>query len=266
MTSAETRSPSLLAGALLALLLPVGCRPSVHREAVPTQPASLPAAAPASASAPIAHDPAHPPIDCPLRKLGVDPRGLRPIDDVEKYIAYLERPDRALWQRPDQVVAALGLAGTETVADVGAGSGYFTFRFSRALPRGKVVALDVEPEMIRHIHHKAMTEGFANVTATLSKADDPGIPPGTDLVFVCDVLHHVQDRAGWLVKLGKEMRPGAKLVLIEFKEGKLPQGPPEHGKIPRAELVRLVTAAGLVLDGEKPGLLPYQHLLTFRRP
>ena len=213
----------------------------------------------------MAHDPAHPPIDCPLRKLGVDPRGLRPFDDVEKYIAYLERPDRAVWQRPDQVVAALGLAGTETVADVGAGSGYFTFRFSRALPRGKVVALDVEPEMIRHIHHKAMTEGFANVTAVLSKPEDPGIPPGTDIVFVCDVLHHVQDRAGWLAKLGREMRRGAKLVLIEFKEGKLPEGPPEHGKIPRVELLKLAAGAGLTLQAEQRDLLPYQLFLVFQR-
>jgi SAM-dependent methyltransferase len=240
------------------------CRPSVPSAAAPAS-APAPATPAAAVAARPAHDPAHPPIDCPLRKLGVDPRGLRPFDDVEKYIAYLERPDRAKWQRPDEVVKALGLAGTETVADVGAGSGYFTFRLSRALPRGKVVALDVEPEMIRHVYHKAMTEGFANVTATLSKPDDPGVPPGTDVVFVCDVLHHVKDRAGWLVKLGKEMRSGAKLVLIEFKEGKLPEGPPEHGKIPRAELAKLAAGAGLKLEAERTDLLPYQVFLVFAR-
>jgi hypothetical protein len=119
--------------------------------------------------------------------------------------------------------------------------------------------------MIRHIHHKAMSEGFANVTATLSTPDDPGIPPGTDLVLVCDVLHHVKDRAGWLVKLGKEMHPGAKLVLIEFKEGKLPEGPPEHGKIPRAELLKLAAGAGLTLEAEPRDLLPYQLFLVFKR-
>ena len=90
-----------------------------------------------------------PGIDCPLRRAGVDPSQLRPFAEVEKYIAFLDRPDRAAWQRPDEVVAALGLHGDETVLDLGAGSGYFSFRLARAVPRGKVVATDLEPEMIR---------------------------------------------------------------------------------------------------------------------
>ncbi len=84
-----------------------------------------------------AHDPAHPPIDCPLQKLGVDPLHLRPFDDVEKYIAFLEKPERAVWQKPDDVVAALGLEGSETLIDVGAGSGYFTFRSQRLYPAAR---------------------------------------------------------------------------------------------------------------------------------
>ena len=107
-----------------------------------------------------AHDSAHPPIDCPLHKLGIDPMHLRPFDDVEKYIAFLEKPERAIWQKPDDVVAALGLKGSETLIDVGAGSGYFTFRFAKALPHGKVIAADTEAEMIRHIHHKVMSDGI----------------------------------------------------------------------------------------------------------
>jgi len=71
-----------------------------------------------------AHDPSHPPIDCPLRKQGVDPAHLRPFEDTAQYIAFLERPDRATWQKPDAVVAALGLTGKETIVDIGAGSGY----------------------------------------------------------------------------------------------------------------------------------------------
>ena len=81
-----------------------------------------------------------PGIDCPLRKAGVDPSGLRPFAEVEKYIAFLDRPDPAAWQKPDGVVTALGLQGNETVFDLGAGSGYFSFKLARAVPRGKVVA------------------------------------------------------------------------------------------------------------------------------
>ncbi len=213
-----------------------------------------------------AHDPAHPPIDCPLHKLGVDPMHLRPFDDVEKYIAFLEKPERAIWQKPDDVVAALGLKGSETLIDVGAGSGYFTFRFAKALPHGKVIAVDTEAEMIRHIHHKVMGEGITNIQAVLIKPDDPQVTKDADWVFICDVLHHIPDRPVWLGRIASAMKSGSKLVLIEFKEGKLPEGPPESAKIPRAQLVSLANQAGLRLDGEKLNILPYQVFLVFNKP
>jgi SAM-dependent methyltransferase len=205
-------------------------------------------------------------IDCPIAKAGIDPGDLRPFKDVEKYVASLERPDRAKWQKPDAVVAAVGLAGDETLVGVGAGSGYFTFRFARALPRGKVVAVDIQPEMVRHIHHKAMSDKVPNVEAVLGKPDDPGIPDGADVVFVCDVLHHVPGPAAWLGKLSSQIKSGARVVLIEFKPGKLPQGPPEKLKIPRAKLLAMASEAGLALDSEKPKLLPYQTFTVFRKP
>lgn len=211
-------------------------------------------------------DPAHPPIDCPLRKQGIDPTKLRPFADTEKYIAFLDRPERAKWQKPAAVVAALGLTGAETVVDLGAGSGYFSFPIARALPMGRVVAIDIDPEMIRHIYHEAMTEGVRNIEPIVGKPDDPGLPPGADLVFVCDVLHHVHGRAAWLAKLASEMKRGARLVVIEFKEGKLPEGPPAAVKLSRAQIIGLVTNAGLVLSSEKPHLLPYQTFLVFKKP
>jgi SAM-dependent methyltransferase len=211
--------------------------------------------------------PAEPaPIECPLAKQGKMPDHLRPFEDVEKYIAFLERPERDSWQHPDLVVSALGLDGKETVADLGAGSGYFSFRFAAALPEGKVVSSDVEPEMVRHMHHKAMTAGMRNLQVVLGKADEPGLPPGTDLVFMCDVLHHVPDRNAWLGKLVAQMPSGARLALIEFREGKLPEGPPEHMKIPRGELIDSLTRAGLRLETEMSKLLPYQYFLVFRKP
>jgi predicted methyltransferase len=207
-----------------------------------------------------------PPIDCPLHKLGIDPTHLRPFASVEKYIAFLERPDRVRWQKPDQLVAALGLDGGETVFDLGAGSGYFAFRFAKALPRGRVIAGDTEAEMIRHIHHKAMSDGVGNLEVSLLKPEDPQVPAATDLVFVCDVLHHVADRARWLGRLFDEMKPGARLAIVEFKPGKLPQGPPESAKLSRAQIVAAAQTAGFTLADARTDLLPYQILLTFRKP
>ena len=223
-------------------------------------------AQPKHAIAPDGEQPAQPPIDCPLAKHGIHPGDLHPFKDAEKYIAYLERPDRAKWQKPEAIVAALGLAGNETVVDVGAGSGYFSFRLARALPRGTVIATDIQPEMVRHIHHKAMSEKIQNLRAVLGEVDEPGIPPEADLVFVCDVLHHVPNQPVWLGKVAHAMKSGARLALVEFKEGKLPQGPPEHLKLSRAKQLELAKNAGLVLDQEKPKLLPYQTFLVFRKP
>jgi 2-polyprenyl-3-methyl-5-hydroxy-6-metoxy-1,4-benzoquinol methylase len=206
------------------------------------------------------------PIDCPLHERGVDPTGIRPFAETEKYIEFLERPDRARWQKPDEVVAALHLDGTETVADVGAGSGYFTFRFARALPKGKVIAIDNDPEMVRHVHHKVLSDGITNVQAVLADSKDPAVSPAADVVFVCDVIHHVDGRDAWLRKMFSEMKPGGKLVVIEFKEGKLPEGPPEAVKIPKAKLTAMLREVGYVLKSDEPKLLPYQTFLVFEKP
>ncbi len=250
-----TKTPTLqLSLAALLLALPLSARPAD---------AASHAASGAHAAA---HDPANPPIDCPLAGHGASPSSMRPFAETEKYIEFLERPDRAVWQKPDEVVRALSLRGTETLEDVGAGSGYFTFRFAKALPSGRVIATDVDPEMVRHIHHKVLTEGIANVAVVLANADDPGISSTADLVFISDVIHHVANRETWLRKGYAEMRPGARLVVVEFKEGKLPQGPPESVKIPKAKLVAMLQAVGFKLVSDRPDLLPYQTFLTFEKP
>jgi SAM-dependent methyltransferase len=207
-----------------------------------------------------------PPIECPLRKAGIDPTKLQPFEEVEKYIQFLERPDRVKWQKPDEVVKALALKGTETVVDLGAGSGYFTFRLSNALPKGKVIAIDAQPEMVRHVHRKVVSEKIANVRAQVATSDDPKLPIDADLVFVCDVLLHVKQKPEWLKAVHAQMRVGARLVLIDFREGKLPEGPPEKMKVPKADVVRMCKEAGFALKDDKKDLLPYQQFLIFERP
>lgn len=256
---------TLAACGVIAVASMISCKESPKPvQQAPTAAASEVGAAPAM-SGPHAHDPAHPPIDCPLREAGVDHHGHRPFDDVKKYAAFLESPERAAWQKPDALVSFVGLKGDEVVADVGAGTGYFAFRFAKALPRGKVIASDIEPEMVRHIHHKAMTEGVSNVQAVLGAPDDPRIPSTVGIVFVCDVLHHVQDQLGWLKKIHQEVGAGARLIVVEFREGDLPQGPPKSMKIPSEQVTALAIQAGFKKLTEDTKLLPYQYVLTFEK-
>ena len=205
------------------------------------------------------------PVDCPLKKQGVNAHDMKPFEDVKKYIDFLERKDRDEWQKPGKVISAINLKGNEVLADIGAGSGYFTFRLLTMLPRGKVIAIDAEPGMVRHIHHKVKTAGIRNIEVLLASYDDPHAPKAADIVFVCDVLHHVKKRDEWVSKLYKEMKPSSKLVLIEFKEGSIPEGPPASLKISSKEMLSLLTNAGFTLIKHDMQLLPYQNYFEFLR-
>ncbi len=206
-----------------------------------------------------------PNIDCPLRKAGINPHQLKPFDEVEKYIAFLERPDRIQWQRPDEVVKALNLKAGDVIADIGAGSGYFSFRFVDKLTTGKVIALDTEPEMIRHIHHKSVSLGLNNLEAKIISKEKPEVGEPVDVVFICDVLHHVENRVEWLKQVSATMKSNSRLILIEFAEGELPEGPPASLKIPKAQLLKVTEQAGLKLTTDHSELLPYQVMLEFKK-
>jgi len=247
---------------VVVLVLVSGCKPQNRAPEHSASSSSAQIQAPSNAPS---HDPSHPPIDCPLRKAGINPHGLKPFEDTEKYIAFLERADREVWQKPDAIIASLKLTGNETVVDVGAGSGYFTFRFAKALPIGHVIATDIEPEMIRHIHHRALSEHTQNVEVVLGDPADPKIPSGASLLFVCDVLHHVKDRTAWLSKLYEETPAGARLAIVEFKEGELPQGPPAAMKLPRQQVIDAVKQAGFAYQNDNSIELPYQYLLRFEK-
>ena len=207
-----------------------------------------------------------PPIECPLRKAGVDKSKLKPFEEVEDYIKFLQRADRAEWQKPEAVVRELGLKGTEAVVDLGAGPGYFTVHLAKAVPNGLVTAIDIEPEMVRHIHRKVITGEWPNVRAQVGKPEDPGLPADADWVFVCDVLLHVPQKLEWLKVISSEMKSGARLVLIDFREGKLPEGPPEWKKIPKQAVIDLCKQAGFRLQRDASDVLPYQNFLIFVKP
>jgi len=228
----------------------------------------------ASANVPLA------PVDCPFHGAHAGHGGMhdagggphahhgdkhRPFGDTQKYIEHLERADRATWQKPDELVARLALRPDDIVADVGAGSGYFAFRMAKLVPRGRVVALDLDPEMVRHLHQRAATQGIANVVAAQSAAEDPKVPSEATVVFIADVLHHVEQRPAWLSRLHEQMKPKSRLFIVEFKEGDLPQGPPASMKLSRKQVEGELAGAGFALVRVDTELLPYQLLFEFVR-
>lgn len=183
--------------------------------------------------------------------------------DSKAYIAMLEDPKRDAYQKPHEVITALDLKPGEVIADIGAGSGYFSFRFAHHVGPGRVYAVDISPDMILHMNRRIRDMGITNLTTVLAPPDDPLLADGSlDRVFICDVWHHIENQGQYLTKLKKMLKPGGQLVMIDFQKRELPVGPPLEMKIAREDLVRQLEQAGFQLSKEHT-FLPYQYFLVF---
>jgi arsenite methyltransferase len=152
----------------------------------------------------------------------------------------------------------------QIVVDIGAGTGYFTRRFARSVgPSGKAIGLDIEPGMIDYMHADASKLKLSNYQARLVKPNDPELAPhSADVIFFCDVLHHVDDRVSYLTKLRPALKSGGRVAVVDFKKT-APIGPPATMRIPRNEMIAQFKAAGYRLV-EEHDFLPYQYFLEFQ--
>jgi ubiquinone/menaquinone biosynthesis C-methylase UbiE len=184
--------------------------------------------------------------------------------DAAAYIAALEDPKRDAYQKPREVMEALAIKQGEHVADIGAGSGYFTMRLAHHVgPTGRVYAVDVMPEMIGHIDSRVRDAGIQNVSTILAKPDDPLLPQPVDRFLIVDVWHHVENQAGYLARLKKLLKPGGQVVMIDYHKRELPVGPPMAMKIAREDLLKQMQTHGFQLAAEHT-FLPYQYFLVFK--
>ncbi len=186
-------------------------------------------------------------------------------EDLAAYLAKLEGPDRAAWQRPDEVVAALGLREGGVACDAGAGPGYFALRLARAVgPTGRVHAVDVEPRMIALLRERASAAGLSNVHPILAAEGEPPLPPEPcDAILVVNAFHHFPDGPATLRALAGRLAPGGRLVNVDFHAGELPVGPPPDHKVSREAFLAAAGAAELELV-EEQRFLPYQYFLALR--
>jgi ubiquinone/menaquinone biosynthesis C-methylase UbiE len=184
--------------------------------------------------------------------------------DPQAMVAALEDPGRDEYQKPEEVVAALALRTGEVVADIGSGTGYFAIRFAQAVGEsGTVYAVDVSPDMVRHLNRRLRDQGVTNVVTILADPDDPLLRDASvDRFVIVDTWHHIEDKAGYMEKMRRMLRPGGQVVHIDFREGDLPVGPPPGHKISREDVVAQMEGAGYRLIAEHD-FLPYQYFLVF---
>jgi ubiquinone/menaquinone biosynthesis C-methylase UbiE len=187
-----------------------------------------------------------------------------PPQKIDDYIRALDDPARAAWQQPDQVVAMLDLKADDEVADIGAGSGYFTLRLAKEVgPTGKVYAVDTEQKMLDLIERRAEQEKVENIQTVLAAPDDPHLGSASvDLIFICNTLHHIEKRPSYYKLLLRALRPGGQLVIVDFHKRDLPVGPPVEMKIDKRACIKEIEAAGFRLAKDYD-LLKYQYFLVF---
>jgi ubiquinone/menaquinone biosynthesis C-methylase UbiE len=180
------------------------------------------------------------------------------------YMASLDDPRRDAYQKPDEVMKALALRPGEVVADIGAGTGYFALRFAQAVgDTGRVYAVDISPDMVKHLNRRLRDAKVSNVFTVLAEPDDPLLPDASvDRFVIVDTWHHIEAQAKYVGLMKKMLKPGGQVVHIDYQKRELPVGPPLDHKIAREDVVKQMEAAGFKLTGEHT-FLPYQYFLVF---
>lgn len=203
----------------------------------------------AGAAAPIAQAPAQPPH--------MDHR----FDDPERYARSFDDPARDQWQLPDRVIGALGLLPGQAVADIGAGTGYFTVRLARASAKPKVFAVDIEPSMVAYVRQRAAKEGLSNVVAVQATDRGPNLPEPVDVVLIVDTYHHIPDRVKYFAALTRAIKPGGRLAIVDFRKD-APEGPPPQFRFTPDEISGELALAGFALR-QQHDFLPRQIFLIY---
>jgi ubiquinone/menaquinone biosynthesis C-methylase UbiE len=178
---------------------------------------------------------------------------------------WLERPEREDEEAPSKAIALLDVKPGMAVADIGAGSGYYSSRIARIVgPAGRVYATDIQPAMIDILERRIKSEGLTNVTTVLGAMDDPRLPPNSiDLAIMVDVYHELQQPQIFLQRLKAAFKPGGRLVLLEYRkeDPKIPIL--EAHKMSVAEVDQEMQAEGYAIDKVIEGL-PWQHLIVIK--
>ncbi|MGA8051396.1 MAG: class I SAM-dependent methyltransferase, partial [Burkholderiales bacterium] len=182
--------------------------------------------------------------------------------DAEHWAAQLDDPARDAWQKPDEVIRALAPAPDAVIADIGSGTGYFSVRLARAVPHGRVIGVDIEPDMVHYLGQRAQRDGLKNLSAQLGAADDPRLPEKADLVLLVDTYHHIAAREDYFRRLRGSLKPGARLAVIDFRPDS-PYGPPPSGRVPLAQVKRELARAGYETV-EELDFLPNQYFVVLR--
>jgi predicted methyltransferase len=193
--------------------------------------------------------------------LAQHPRLFRPED-----LSELEGPDRDEWQQAGKIMDVLGIGDASVVADLGAGSGWFTIKLAnRVGPNGLVYAEDIQRPMIQAIKIRLDRLGLKNVVTVLGTATNPALPKPVDAVLIVDAYHEMEHPVALLANVATSLKPLGRIGIVDFtKDGGGP-GPAMEERVDPEAVIRDVQAAGFVLRSRET-FLKYQYMLVFEKP
>ena len=176
------------------------------------------------------------------------------------YVGHMERQDRLDRIQVGRVVQTLQLVPGSKVADIGAGSGLFTRAMAKEVAPGVVYAVDINPNLLTHIEKTARQAGLGNIETVLATEDDPRLPDGLDVVFICDTLHYIDEPEQYLRELHPHVRPGGRVAIIDFFRN----WPPMSNQFSADRLESWMKLAGFALV-EKHDFIADQYFMIFER-
>ena len=185
------------------------------------------------------------------------------FSDAEKWAKQFDDPERDSWQLPEKVFEILKLDDDAIVADIGAGTGYFSTKLAKHLNDGKVIAVDAEPDMVRYLQGRIAKESLKNVQVVLGGGDTPYLPEPVDLVLLVDVYHHIGNRVDYFKQLANALKKNGRIAVIDFREAG-PGTPPAEHIVKFDQANDELTKAGYQLL-ERHEFLPKQYIAIFGR-
>jgi len=180
--------------------------------------------------------------------------------------SWLERPQREAEEQPSLIKNVLNLKPNDVVADIGAGTGYLSFRVAPLIPKGRVFAVDIQPEMLDIIKSLKKEKNISNVEPILATVSNPNLPPeSVDLAIMVDAYHEFEYPLEVMQGIIKALKPGGRVVLVEYRaENPFVMIKALH-KMSQKQAKKEMQAVGL-LWRETKNLLPQQHLMVFEKP
>lgn len=183
------------------------------------------------------------------------------FSDAKHWVKVFDDQARDKWQLPNEVMEAMSIQPADVIADIGAGTGYFSFRIAKRHPHSKIYAADVEDDMLDFLKSEAKKQNCKNVVPFKIKTANPRFPENVNIVLVVNTFHHIDNRVQYFKDLKTSLAERARIVIIDFTT-QSPVGPPKDHRIDRAEVIAELKESGFALKKEN-NFLPNQYFLEF---